>query len=245
MTRRARVARRQAAREGVRSRRRPGRLTCSRSRPTASSSPSGSTGRARGSRASASRHEREALLHGLPRPRGPELPRRRRRDGRAREGARPARVRGAGHGRRAADRRRARRARRRDPPARLPHRPTSTAGSSSSPRRPTGSLNRRVSRDAEARSLLCNVADVPELCSLHPPGRPAARSDRGRRLDRRRVSRARAADPRRHRRASSAPSTRELARTAPRASAVGEGAPPDLRGRGGDFFADLVATELG
>ncbi len=33
----------------------------------------------------------------------------------------------------------------------------------------TGSLNRRVSRDAEARSLLCNVADVPELCSFILP----------------------------------------------------------------------------
>jgi siroheme synthase-like protein len=32
-----------------------------------------------------------------------------------------------------------------------------------------GSLNRRVSRDAEARSLLCNVVDVPELCSFILP----------------------------------------------------------------------------
>jgi precorrin-2 dehydrogenase / sirohydrochlorin ferrochelatase len=31
------------------------------------------------------------------------------------------------------------------------------------------SLNRRVSREAEARSLLCNVADVPELCSFILP----------------------------------------------------------------------------
>lgn len=30
-------------------------------------------------------------------------------------------------------------------------------------------LNRRVSADAEARSLLCNVADVPELCSFILP----------------------------------------------------------------------------
>ncbi len=31
------------------------------------------------------------------------------------------------------------------------------------------SVNRRVSADAEARSLLCNVADVPELCSFILP----------------------------------------------------------------------------
>lgn len=31
------------------------------------------------------------------------------------------------------------------------------------------SLNRRVHEDAEARSLLCNVVDVPELCSLILP----------------------------------------------------------------------------
>lgn len=31
------------------------------------------------------------------------------------------------------------------------------------------SLNRRVSGDAEARSLLCNIVDVPELCSFILP----------------------------------------------------------------------------
>jgi precorrin-2 dehydrogenase/sirohydrochlorin ferrochelatase len=31
------------------------------------------------------------------------------------------------------------------------------------------SLNRRVHRDAEARSLLCNVVDVPELCNFILP----------------------------------------------------------------------------
>jgi precorrin-2 dehydrogenase len=30
-------------------------------------------------------------------------------------------------------------------------------------------VNRRVSRDAEARGLLCNVADVPELCNFILP----------------------------------------------------------------------------
>jgi precorrin-2 dehydrogenase len=33
----------------------------------------------------------------------------------------------------------------------------------------TPSVNRRVYRDAEARALLCNVADVPELCSFILP----------------------------------------------------------------------------
>jgi siroheme synthase-like protein len=33
----------------------------------------------------------------------------------------------------------------------------------------TTSVNRRVYRDAEARSLLCNVVDVPELCSFILP----------------------------------------------------------------------------
>ncbi|HZT45671.1 MAG TPA: bifunctional precorrin-2 dehydrogenase/sirohydrochlorin ferrochelatase [Gaiellaceae bacterium] len=33
----------------------------------------------------------------------------------------------------------------------------------------TQSVNRRVFADAEARSLLCNVADVPELCSFILP----------------------------------------------------------------------------
>jgi siroheme synthase-like protein len=32
-----------------------------------------------------------------------------------------------------------------------------------------GSLNRRVHRDAKARSLLCNVVDVPELCNFILP----------------------------------------------------------------------------
>jgi precorrin-2 dehydrogenase / sirohydrochlorin ferrochelatase len=33
----------------------------------------------------------------------------------------------------------------------------------------TTSVNRRVFRDAEARSLLCNVVDVPQLCSFILP----------------------------------------------------------------------------
>ena len=33
----------------------------------------------------------------------------------------------------------------------------------------TSSVNRRVFRDAESQSLLCNVADVPELCSFILP----------------------------------------------------------------------------
>src|SRR6202140_4322821 len=31
------------------------------------------------------------------------------------------------------------------------------------------SVNERVSRDAEARGMLCNVADVPELCNFILP----------------------------------------------------------------------------
>ena len=46
---------------------------------------------------------------------------------------------------------------------------TSTAASSSSRRRRTTAVNRRVFADAEARGLLCNVADVPELCSFILP----------------------------------------------------------------------------
>jgi precorrin-2 dehydrogenase/sirohydrochlorin ferrochelatase len=33
----------------------------------------------------------------------------------------------------------------------------------------SGNVNRAVSRDAKARSLLCNVADVPELCTFILP----------------------------------------------------------------------------
>jgi siroheme synthase-like protein len=33
----------------------------------------------------------------------------------------------------------------------------------------TPSVNRRVFRDAESRSVLCNVVDVPELCSFILP----------------------------------------------------------------------------
>jgi siroheme synthase-like protein len=34
---------------------------------------------------------------------------------------------------------------------------------------PNGALNRRIFRAAEARSLLCNVVDTPELCSVILP----------------------------------------------------------------------------
>ena len=34
---------------------------------------------------------------------------------------------------------------------------------------PSRSLNRRISKDAEARALLCNVVDTPELCSVILP----------------------------------------------------------------------------
>ena len=60
-------------------------------------------------------------------------------------------------------------------------------------------VNTAVFADAEARSLLCNVVDVPELCSLHPPGAAPPGSDHGLGVDRRRLARARAAAPRRDR----------------------------------------------
>ena len=107
---------------------------------------------------------------------------------------------------------RARGARRHARPPRRTARATSTAGSSSSPRpRPRPSTG-ASSRDAEARALLCNVVDVPELCCFILPAVHRARPDHGRGLDRRRVAGARAAPPRRDRAASSGRSTRELAR---------------------------------
>ena len=54
-------------------------------------------------------------------------------------------------------------------PPRLPDERPRRRASSSSPRRRTTSVNRRVFRDAEARCLLCNVVDVPELCSFILP----------------------------------------------------------------------------
>ena len=51
----------------------------------------------------------------------------------------------------------------------VPDAPISTAASSSSPPPRTRAVNRRVFADAEARSLLCNVVDVPELCSFILP----------------------------------------------------------------------------
>ena len=47
--------------------------------------------------------------------------------------------------------------------------PTSTAATSSSPPRADPAVNTRVFADAEARALLCNVVDVPELCSFILP----------------------------------------------------------------------------
>ena len=51
----------------------------------------------------------------------------------------------------------------------LPDPPIWTTGSSSSPQRRRPSVNRRVYREADERALLCNVVDVPELCSFILP----------------------------------------------------------------------------
>ncbi len=142
--------------------------TASRSRRRTSRSCSASARPARGSQRSA--RESKKLLHGLPRPRGPALPRRRRR---ARSGSRRppaslacgARVTvvspelDAGFAELDVEWRRAPlrdgRPRRRVPRHRRDRRiARSTSGSRD---------------DAEARAMLCNVADVPELCNFILP----------------------------------------------------------------------------
>ena len=78
-------------------------------------------------------------------------------------------------------------------------RATSTARSSSSRRRRDRAVNERVHRDAEARAHALQRRGRARALQLHPAGGPPRGPDRGRRLDRRRVAGARAADPRRHR----------------------------------------------
>ena len=68
--------------------------------------------------------------------------------------------------------------------------------------------------------MLCNVADVPGPLQLHPPGRPPRGPDRGRRLDRRRLARAREAPALADRRARR-PGARRARRGAARAAARG------------------------
>ena len=91
-------------------------------------------------------------------------------------------------------------------------------------------VNERVHRDAEARGMLCNVADVPELCNfilpaVHREGPIAVAVSTGgaspalaKRLRSRRSP------------SSSRPEHAELARGAARAAPRGEGALRDLRG---------------
>ena len=93
----------------------------------------------------------------------------------------------------------------------------------------TRSVNRRVFRDAEARSLLCNVVDVPELCSFILPAVhredpiAVAVSTGG-------ASPALAQRLRDEIAAGRRPGARRARRAAARAAAVGEGPLPDLRG---------------
>ena len=82
---------------------------------------------------------------------------------------RPARLRRSGDRRRARDLARGRGAPRRAAAPRATGAPTSPAATSSSPRRRPRPSTRRVFADAEARALLCNVVDVPELCSFILP----------------------------------------------------------------------------
>ena len=155
------------------------------------------------------RDDRQALLHGLPRPRGPALPRRRRRRGRAREGAGPPRL--PARPSPSSRRRSSRELQRASGPVAAPALPaatTSTACSSSSPRPRRARSTAGSTRDAEARSLLCNVADVPELCSFILPAVHRAGPDRRRSLDRRRLAGAREAAARRVRRADRRPARR-------------------------------------
>ena len=152
--------------------------------------------------------------------------------GRAREDPRPARRRRPGHGRRAgrvgagccarpetargADPRLLPRLRsRRTLPRRRSH--VGHRGERASVRR------RRRPRDALQRRRRARALQ------LYSPGRPPRRPDRRRNLDRRRVTRARAATPRRHRAAGHA-RARPARQAAPRPPSVGEGPLSDLRG---------------
>ena len=115
----------------------------------------------------------EALLHGLHRPRGPGRARRRGRAGRAREDRGAARRRRTRDGRRPGRLRAGGSARPRSPPrarsaadyraSDLDGRFLVVAATS------TRAVNERVYADADARGMLCNVVDVPELCSFILP----------------------------------------------------------------------------
>ncbi len=190
---------------------------------------------------------RQALLHGLPRPR---------RDGtclvvgggrgRAREGARAGRVRRPRHRRRA---RRSRRSCERSASswlrARVPSPATSTAASSSSRRRRTTTVNRRVFADAEARGPALQRRRRARALQLHPAGRPSPGADRGRGLHRRRLAGARAADPRTtDRRSRSGRSTPSSPSGCAALRPWAKRTLPHLRGAAGLLPRELVARAL-
>ena len=169
-------ARGQADRLGLAGERRPGRLRPlargRRARPVHSRRPAGRAHPFGGDLdlgVLLAWQTRQAVLHGLPRPRGTEVPRGRGRPGRAGEGSGLVECGARGHGRRAAARSRASRrspssgSTREYEPGDLEGRFLVIAATSDE------ALNRRVFADAEARGLLCNVADVPELCSFILP----------------------------------------------------------------------------
>ena len=189
---------------------------------------------------------RQALLHGLPRPR---------RAARASSSAaapsalekaqRPARLRRSRHRRRAADRAgaaascRSRWRRERYRPRDLDGMFLVVAAT------PMSRSTAQVYADAEARSLLCNVADVPELCNFILPAvhRDGTRSR----------SPSRPAAPRRRSPSGSATSSARRSTTrarrarppAARAAALGAGATSRPTSERRDYFEALVEEALG
>ena len=143
------------------------------------------------------RPRRDPVLHDVPEPARPALPRRRRRADRAREDRGPARGRGRRARRRARGAARGRGARARGlaaaRAARLPRATISRAPSSSSPRPRTPSSTCGVFQEAEARTMLVERRRRAAALQLHHARDRAQRPDLDRRLDARREPGARQA----------------------------------------------------